>query len=251
MYYGMYTAAAGAFAQSQRMEVISHNIANVGTAGFKRELAVLQARPAEAIEQGFVSPGMGGVEDVGGGVHLSQTLTDFTTGPIRQTGGDTDFALSDNDVFFAVDKDGQEFLTRTGSFTLRTDGTLVTGQGYPVLSSDGTPIQIDSQLPFRVNPRGEIVQAGEARPLALRRPQSLGDLVRVGENLFASIGDPPGNVPPDDRRVHWQHLEMSAVQPHQEMIAMIETSRVYEANVRMIQNHDTMLGGLLGRMLKG
>jgi flagellar basal-body rod protein FlgF len=251
MYYGMYIAAAGAFAQSQRMEVISHNVANVGTAGFKRELSVLQARAAEEIERGYKSPGMGEREDIGGGVRLTETLTDFSVGPMRQTGVNTDFALSDPDVFFAVSKDGEEHLTRAGNFQLRGDGTLVTGQGYPVLSVEGQPVQIDTQLPFEVTPRGEIVQAGEARPLALRRPQSLGDLVRVGENLFAPIGEPPASVAQDERRVHWQHLEMAAVQPHQEMISMIETSRIYEANVRMIQNHDTMLGGLLGRVLKG
>jgi flagellar basal-body rod protein FlgF len=250
MYYGMYIAAAGAFAQSQRMEVISHNVANVSTPGFKRELATLQARAAEEVELGWKSPGMGAIEDVGGGVQLSQTVTDFEVGPIQQTGNETHFALTDQHVFFAVNKDGQELLTRAGNFMLRPDGTLVTSEGYPVLSTDGQSVQIDTQLPFMVSQQGEIMQAGEMRPLALRRPESLGDLVRMGENLFAPIGDPPPSVPQDDRRVHWQHLEMSAVRPHQEMISMIETSRAYEANVRMIQNHDAMLGGLLSRVLR-
>lgn len=250
MYYGMYVSAAGAFAQTQRMDVISHNIANVGTTGFKRELGVLQARHAAEIEAGHVSPGMGGIDDIGGGVQCSETATDFTSGPLRQTGEETDFALSSNDTFFAVSKDGREHLTRAGNFHFRPDGTLVTDQGYPVLGSDGTPMVVDRQIPFHVSPRGEIVQAGEGRPLAIRRPQSLGDLVREGENLFLPIGNPPAEVPEAERQVHWQQLEMSGVQPQREMIEMIATSRAYEANVRMMQNHDTMLGGLLGRVLK-
>jgi flagellar basal body rod protein FlgG len=250
MYYGMYLSAAGAFAQSQRMEVISHNIANVGTTGFKRELGVLQSRHAEDIEQGVVSPDMGGVEDVGGGVRLAETSTDFTIGPLKETGETTDFALPQPDDFFAVNKDGQEFLTRAGNFHFRTDGTLITDNGYPVLGADGSPIQIDRQLPFTVTPRGEILQAGDTKVLAVRRPESLGDLVREGENLFRPIGTTPSSVPDAQRQVYWKHLEMSAVQPHREMIEMITTSRAYEANVRMMQNHDSMLGGLIGRMLK-
>jgi flagellar basal body rod protein FlgG len=250
MYYGMYLSAAGAYAQSQRMEVISNNIANVGTAGFKRELGVLQSRAAEGIEQGFVSPGMGRVEDVGGGVHLSQTSTDFAVGPVRETGELTDFALPQPEAFFAVQKDGQEYLTRAGNFQFRADGTLITSQGYPVLGADGSPIQVDRELPFTVSPKGEIVQAGDTKALAVRRPQSLGDLVREGENLFRPIGTAPQSVPDAQRQVYWKHLEQSAVQPHREMIEMITTSRAYEANVRMMQNHDSMLGGLVGRMLK-
>ena len=87
-------------------------------------------------------------------------------------------------------------------------------------------------------------------PLAIRRPQSLGDLVREGENLFRSIGTPPTAVPEAQRQVQWKKLEMSSVQPQREMIEMISTSRAYEANVRMMQNHDSMLGGLLSRLLK-
>jgi len=250
MYYGMYLSAAGAFAQSQRMEVISHNIANVGTPGFKRELGVLQSRSAEEIEQGLVTAGTGGIEDVGGGVLMADTSTDFGLGPVKETGEPTDFALPQPDAFFAVRKDGEEFLTRAGNFHFRGDGTLITDQGYPVLGADGGPIQIDRQLPFTVTPRGEILQAGDSRALAVRQPESLGDLVREGENLFRPIGTPPATVPDAQRQVYWKHLEMSAVQPHREMIEMIATSRAYEANVRMMQNHDGMLGSLIGKLLK-
>jgi flagellar basal body rod protein FlgG len=250
MHYGMYLSAAGAASQSQRLEVINHNIANVGTTGFKRELGLLQARAAEAIEQGLEPAGTGTVNDLGGGVRLQDTTTDFTQGPLRKTLNDTDFALAEPNAFFVVQQDGEDFLTRAGNFHFNSAGELVTDHGHRVLSSDGTPIQIDPLLPFSVNAQGAIVQAGEAKPLATRRPAAMGDLVRLGDNLFASAGTPPVEIPENERSVKGGYLEMSAVQPHAEMMRLIETTRAYEANVRMIQNHDTALGNLLGRILR-
>jgi len=77
MPYGLYLSAEGAHAQSKRLEVIAHNLANVDTVGFKRELALFQSRFAEAIEQGMVSPGTGAIEDVGGGVWPSRAKAFF------------------------------------------------------------------------------------------------------------------------------------------------------------------------------
>ena len=86
MPYGMYISAAGAEAQSQRLEIISHNLANADTPGFKRELAILQAQHAEDIASGEATAGSGGIDDVGGGVVLAETVTDFSLGKVRATG---------------------------------------------------------------------------------------------------------------------------------------------------------------------
>lgn len=248
MYYGMYVAAAGAAAQSRRMEVISHNIANVATTGFKREMALMRADSMASQETGQYVPGS--PFDLGGGVHVSESVTDFSTGPLRETGNDTDFALERPDEFFAVEKDGKEYLTRAGTFHLTETGQLVTDQGYPVMSAEGGVIQLDPTFPFSVSDKGEIMQGGGVIPLSVKRPAQLGDLTRVGENLFRSVGSAPTPVPSEQRSVRWQHLEMSAVQPQREMVSMIETSRAYEANVRIIQNHDNILGSLIGRLMR-
>lgn len=248
MYYGMYLAAAGAAAQSRRMEVVSHNIANVATPGFKREMALMQAEPMASQSTGQYVPGS--PFDLSGGVRVTESVTDFSSGPLRDTGNDTDFAIERPDEFFAVEKDGKEFLTRAGSFHLNQDGTLVTDQGYPVLSAEGGPVQIDPTFPFTASEQGEILQGGGAIPLSIKRAAQLGDLTRVGENLFRSVGSTPLPVPLEERSVRWQHLEMSAVQPQREMVQMIETSRAYEANVRVIQNHDSILGSLIGRLMR-
>lgn len=250
MYYGMYLSAAGAFAQNQRLEVISNNVANAGTAGFKRELGVLQSRASADVEDGRDYIGSKTRNDVGGGVQMAQTITDFRLGPLKHTGVDSDFAIDQPDVFFAVRRGRDEFLTRAGAFHFTSEGRLVNDHGDFILGADNAPIQIDPALPWSTTNKGEIVQEGDARPLALKRPTSLGDLVRKGDNFFQAIGRAPQAVPENQRSVRAQHLEMSAIEPATEMVSLIETSRAYEANVRMIQNHDQILGSLVNRALR-
>lgn len=145
MPYGMYLSAAGADVQSRRMELISNNLANVDTVGFKQQLAIAQARHSEAILRGESSPGGGSIDDLGGGVFLAESLIDFGPGAVKHTGVDTDFAI-EGDGFFMVEKDGQQFLTRAGNFTMRADGKLPTQQGHSVLDIGGNPIGIGSRV---------------------------------------------------------------------------------------------------------
>ncbi|MFZ5829790.1 MAG: flagellar hook-basal body protein, partial [Planctomycetota bacterium] len=142
MPYGLYISAEGAHAQDKRLQVIANNLANVDTVGFKRELAVFQARYAEAIEQGSVLPGFGEIDDIGGGVMVVETKTDFSPAALKQTDVPTDLAI-EGDGFFAVLRDGTTYLTRAGNFRLTSAGALVTQQGYPVLSEGGNPVAIN------------------------------------------------------------------------------------------------------------
>lgn len=248
MPYGMYLSAAGADIQSRRMELIANNLANTDTIGFKKQLAIAQARHSEAIQRGEASPGAGSINDVGGGVYLSDSMTDFSLGAIKQTGVETDFAI-DGDGFFVVERDGQQFLTRAGNFKIRGDGRLTTQQDYEVMDENNAPINLDPSLPTRALPGGVIQQGGAQYSLGLVRAPSLGDLVKVGENLFSPLAE-TNRVPAPDRQILSGHLEHSAVSPTSEMIHMIETSRAYEANVRMIQNHDSVIGSLVTRILR-
>jgi flagellar basal body rod protein FlgG len=244
----MYLSAAGADVQSRRMELISNNLANVDTVGFKQQLAIAQARHSEAILRGESSPGGGSIDDVGGGVFLAESLIDFGPGAVKQTGVDTDFAI-EGDGFFVVEKDGQQFLTRAGNFLMRADGRLTTQQGHSVLDAGGNPIALDPALPVRSLAGGILQQGADRAVLGLVRPQSYGDLAKAGENLFLPLAEPQ-SIDPEQRRVLPGHLEQSAVNPTSEMVRMIETSRAYEANVRMIQNHDSVVGSLVTRVLR-
>lgn len=250
MSYGMYISAAGADVQNRKIEVLSHNLANVDTPGFKRELAVLQAEHAEAIQRGYVSPGQGFREDVGGGVSLKETVSDFSRGPLRHTERLQDFAV-EGDGFFLVRKPGEEspLLTRAGNFSIAADGTFMTDQGFEVLADNGQPLRIDGTLPWRTTPEGVIQQGASEQWLALVRPDAVGDLSRAGENLFRPLGDYQA-VPFEQRRVRQGYLEMSAVEPTTAMVDLIAASRTYEANIRMIQYQDQMAGSLIGRLMR-
>jgi flagellar basal-body rod protein FlgF len=250
MYYGLYMSAAGAHAQSQKVEVLSNNVANGNTVGFKRELALLEARQSEAIERGLAGRGSRLLEDVGGGVRVKATATDFSAGTLQLTHTPTDLAIEAQNAFFEVQRGDERLLTRAGNFHVSPEGTLITPQGDVVLSADGAPIQIDGALPWRLVPGGMIEQGGDRVELGLVRPKSLLDLEKVGENFFRDTQGGVEGVPPEDRRVRSGYLELSSVKPVEEMVELIAASRAYEANVRIIQQHDTATSELISRILK-
>jgi flagellar basal-body rod protein FlgF len=247
MPYGLYLSAEGAQAQSTRLEIIANNLANVDTVGFKRELAILQARYAEAIEEGVSAPGSGAIDDVGGGIMVRETKTDYSPGPLRRTEQPTDVAIQ-GQGFFLVRKGDETFLTRAGNFSLNSGGELITQQGYAVLDDAGAPVVV-TDTRWDISDSGVVRQRSGAQNLAIVRPQSLGDLVRVGENLFRPLSDPQP-VAAADRGVRVGYLEMSSVQPMTEMTEMIQASRALEANVNMMKVQDEMLSGLVNRVMK-
>jgi len=249
MPYGLYISAEGAQAQAQRLEVIANNLANVETAGFKRDVATFQSRFAEAIQQGSDYSGSRSKNDIGGGVKVIDVQTDFSSGSLRQTEMPTDFAINGEGFFQVQGADGAVYLTRAGNFTLDPRGRLVTqSDDLPVLDESGGEILIDGSRPFEVQAGGNIVQDGSAVTIGLMRPQSFGDLVKVGANMFRPLA-PVAPVSAEERDIRQGYLEQSGVNPTREMMKMIETSRAFEANTRLIQHQDSMISGLVNRVL--
>ncbi|MGD0517960.1 MAG: flagellar basal-body rod protein FlgF [Thermoguttaceae bacterium] len=249
MPYGLYISAEGANAQSSRLDVIANNLANVDTVGFKRELACFQARYAEAIDKGTVIPGSGNMEDIGGGVLFRQTKTDFSPGAVKRTNNPASVAIL-GEGFFTVKKGDETFLTRAGNFEVNSRGELVTPQGYGVLDESGGPVVINPEIKhWDISDAGALRQAGNVQNLAIVKPASNESLVKYGENLFRSTTQTE-TIPQAERRVASGCLEMSAVSPTLEMTAMIEASRLFEANVSMMKTQDQILGSLISRVLK-
>jgi flagellar basal body rod protein FlgG len=245
----MYLSAAGAHVQSHRLEVLSHNLANINTPAFKPSLAVLQARHNKAVEDGETSPGEGSLADIGGGVRIQPSETQFGVGPMEATGGKTDFAINDPSAFFIVQRGGEQFLTRAGAFQFDAAGRLTTPSGDQVLGADNNPIQIDPSQPYQVHYDGSIQQQGGRQMLMLTRPKNLENLSREGANLFRAQGD-LDDVPVGERKLVAGHLEKSAVNPTTAMMELIEASRAYESNLRLIQHQDQAYGNLIGRVLR-
>lgn len=250
MPYGLYVSAAGANAQNHRLQVLSNNLANVQTAGYKPQQAVMQARFAELIERGEVSPGTGGVNDIGGGVTVQPVATQFGEGMLRSTGNATDFAINDSESFFVVRRGDKSLLTRAGDFLFDSSGRLINQSGDPVLDTGGRPIAIDPTLPHSVLDGGRIQQGEEVFNLMLAHPEKLGELQHLGGNLFEAP-DEFDLVRGNSRPVVSGFIEESGVKPTAAMMELIEASRAYEANVRMIQNQDHVIGSLISRVLQG
>lgn len=249
MPYGVYLSASGAHAQSHRMQVLSNNLANINTPGFKPEQTVLQSRFAEMIEEGAVAPGQGGADDIGGGVTIQPSATQFGVGAMKPTGRDTDFAINDEESFFVVKSGEDQHLTRAGNFLFDSRGFLINQSGDQVMSTGNTPVQIEPGQPYQVASGGRIIQAGKATELMIAKPKSLGDLTHLGDNQFKPLAK-FDLVTQGDRKVVAGMLEQSGVSPTGAMMELIETSRVYEANVRMIQNQDSVMGSLISRVLQ-
>ena len=249
MPYGLYMSAEGAMAQDQRLTVIANNLANVDTVGFKKDLAVFQARYAQSIEDGRTPADTTGIDNQGGGVYTVETVSDFSQGPLKATGLPTDMAIR-GEGFFVVEKDGQNYLTRAGNFQISDQGQLVTQQGYPVLNDSMSPVFISPTAgPWEVSDTGAILQAGSAQNLALVMPHSYGDLVKEGENLFRPLAETQP-LAAAQRSVASEYLEGSGVEPTLEMVDMITASRLFEANTKMLQTQDQMSGNLIGRLMK-
>lgn len=248
MPYGVYLSAAGANAQDHRMKTLSNNLANVDTPGFKPQQTILQSRFAELIEQGQVPAGLGGADDIGGGVTIQKAATEFSKGAMRVTGRETDFAIHDDDSFFVVQRGEDQFLTRAGDFLFDSQGRMVTQAGEQVLASNGQPLQIEPGVPYEIATGGRIRQNGTQWDLMLAKPKSFGDLSHAGANMFKPLAE-FDLVAPRERKVVAGSLEQSAVSPTMAMMELIETSRAYEANVRLIQHQDSVMGSLISRVL--
>jgi flagellar basal-body rod protein FlgF len=246
----MYISAEGAAAQAQRLEVIANNLANVDTPGFKQDVPTFQARFAEAIQKGQARSGDGSINDIGGGVKVMDVATDYSMGELKRTGNDLDLAINGKGFFHVKGDDGKQYLSRAGDFALDTQGKLVTQNGHrPVLDQQGGEIQLALNVPWSMSADGFINQAGSIRALGMSQPDSLGEMVKVGNNLF----QPTGTTKPlelSERNVRQGYLEMSGASPVRQMMAMIETTRAFEANSRMIQNQDSMMGSLISRVLQ-
>jgi len=245
----MYISAEGAKAQAKRLEFIANNMANVDTPGFKRDVPTFQARFAEAIQRGQDYSGSRSNNDVGGGVKLVEVDTDFSAGTIRQTEIPTDFAINGDGFFQVRTPEGETLLSRAGNFLLDSGGRLITQAGhFAVLDQSGGEIKLDGDQPWEMIPGGIITQGGQNKAIGLQKPQSLGDLVKVGSNTFRALGS-VSPVPQEERNIVQGYLEQSSVSSTNEMMAMIETSRAFEANTKLIQHQDGMLSQLLSRVL--
>lgn len=246
MSYGIWLSAAGMKINDHRQEVLTNNMANAHTTGFKRDLAVFRQRPVEAVENGsgmeFMHPVLDGLS---GGVDVQQSYHDFSQGPIEQTKRPLDAAIV-GQGFFVVGDGKHQRLTRDGTFAVNVDRELVLAAGngkWHVQNASGGVIQFDPDLPTpRIMPDGTIRQGNEV--VAKLRMVDVADkqaLRKSGENLFELPEGKPTEITP---RVEPGARELSNFDVMTGLASMIEASRAYELNANLLRLQDQMTGEL-------
>lgn len=247
MIRGLYTSASGMIVQMNKMDVVSNNIANANTTAFKKDSTVTQAFSQELTKR-LDDPKYKLIEHekpigkMSLGTFVSQVNTDFSTGSLNQTGGDLDVAI-EGDGFFVIsvkDSSGKttEKYSRDGAFSLTADGTLVDKNGNQVMGEKGKITIANGDI--SIFPNGDIYSGTElVDRLKLVDVENKDSLRKYGDNLYDSIEET--KIIPFKGKVLQNYLEVSNVNTVQEMVKMITVSRVYEANSKMIQTHDSTL----------
>ncbi|MEW6517286.1 MAG: flagellar basal-body rod protein FlgG [candidate division FCPU426 bacterium] len=242
-------SATGMSAQQTALDIISHNLANVNTTGFKSsqanfaDLFYQQVAPAE--ETDAAQPG-----GVGLGVSPAQVERSFTQGQLQTTGNTLDLAVQGQGFFQVLRPDGSLGYTRDGSFSLNAEGVLCTAQGCPLVPEIRVPDDTSSIL-VGADGTVSVQRAGQSGAQAVGQLElagfmNPGGLENLGHNLYASTvaaGDPMVNTPGQDGLglMVQGSLERSNVNLVEEMVNLILTQRAYEVNTKSIQAADEMM----------
>tara|TARA_R110002096_G_scaffold134014_1_gene285038 strand:- start:94 stop:879 length:786 start_codon:yes stop_codon:yes gene_type:complete len=249
------TAATGMLAQQLNIDVLSNNIANMNTTGFKRSRAEFQDLLYQNIERvganssdaGTVTPS--GIQ-VGAGVRTAGVYRISDQGAMQNTGNQYDIAINGKGFFRIQLPDGQDAYTRAGSFQVDQNGQLVTPEGYPVQPAVNIPA---GTIDITINEQGQINAKLDGQPA----PQNVGQfdiaifaneggLEAIGGNLYLesqASGAANLSTPGQDGfgTVFQGFLENSNVNAVGEITAMISAQRAYDLNSKVIQTADEML----------
>jgi flagellar basal-body rod protein FlgG len=254
MIRSLWISKTGLDAQQTQLDVISNNLANVSTNGFKRSRAVfedllyqtLRQPGAQSSQQTQIPAGL----QVGTGVRPVATARILTQGNLQQTGNPLDIAINGQGSFQVLLPDGTTAYTRDGSLHVDAQGQLVTSNGFALQP----PITIPANaLSVTVAQDGtvSVTQSGAAQPSQVGAIQlasyiNPGGLQAHGQNLFvetAASGTPSTGAPGANGLglLNQGYVETSNVNVVEELVSMIQTQRAYEINSKAIQSSDQML----------
>ncbi len=249
MIYGLYHSAAGMLTNEYRQAVLANNLANADTVGFKRDVATLAERLPAAQAGRRRGSTAAGLADLSGGLWLGQTYTDYDQAGKIRTDNPYDIAL-DGPGFLCVDSAGRRLYTRDGRMTLSPDGLLVAASdGSPILGQGGVPIRLNPRGgPPSIDTQGRVIQDGAlVGQLELVDFDDYSVLRKVGA---ARLTGPEAGAVPAPVLVQAGYLEGSGVEPLSELVSMIEASRAYQMNARMISLQDDSVGKLINVVMR-
>ncbi len=269
MFKGFYTAASGMLAQQRRTEMLTNNMANANTPGYKADQSSVRSFPEMLLSRldyktipveekklnwNSLSP-IGGLPT---GVYVQETNPLFSQGDLKQTNLKTDLALINGNlpinqetglpgsVFFTVQNGDEDIrYTRNGNFTVDGQGFLTTPSGYYVLDDNNQPIQLESDQ-FVVSENGAVLQNNVevARLGVAYSTDPSGQLVKEGDGLFKANATLANayNVNNVGFALKQGYTESSNVDEGQTMTEMLATYRSFEANQKVLQAYDQSMG---------
>ncbi len=237
----LYISTAGALARMRELDVVANNLANVDTAGFKRDRTLFDVALQAALQRVDGSSVSGVSGQVYVGTRASQT--EHSAGPIAQTGSPLDVAI-DGPGFFEIETPEGPRYTRAGSFVVSQAGVLGTPDGFPVLS-DGGALTVGS-IPIEINDQGEVVDAtggvlGRLRVVMFEDPSQL---LKAGRNLFAAPEGVAASERPDPSFLA-HSVERSNTEPVRELANLIALQRLFDTTMQVIRSEDESTGRLL------
>jgi flagellar basal-body rod protein FlgG len=257
MIRSLWIAKTGLDAQQTQLDVISNNLANVSTNGYKRSRAVFE----DLLYQTLRQPGAASSQQttipsglmLGTGVRPIATEHIFTQGSLQKTENTLDLAVNGQGFFQIQMPDGTLAYTRDGSFQMDSTGQIVTASGYPLSPAITIPSNTTSMTISR-DGIVSVITAGSTTATQVGNIQlasfvNVGGMQSVGENLYvetASSGTPTPNTPGSNGTglLNQGYVETSNVNVAEELVSMIQTQRAYELNSKAIQTSDAMLGRL-------
>jgi len=230
----MYIAGTGMLAQKQKLDVLTNNIANIDTTGYKKDTLV--SRSFQDLMIDLDDPNIVSVGLQNTGIHVDQIVTRFEQGNMEETGRLSDVAL-EGEGFFVVSTPEGERYTRDGAFGVSANGYLVNADGYYVSGENGNIYVGGGE--FTIDESGYVtVNGATVDRLRVVTFDDLTGLRKTGNNLFLSNA---GQAVPSDAKVMQGYLESSNVNMSEEAVSMIEVSRAFGINQRVLQMIDASL----------
>ena len=252
MQEAMFTGLFAALTAEHRMNNVANNLANVSTVGYKRDMLAFKDTMIQFAHDQIMEPvctirskPLFPEPQLAARVRLAVAKTDYSQGSMQVTGNPLDVAIA-GEGFFRYQTPRGEFLSRNGAFVLDGDGLIKTKQGWPVLSDGGGPIVIaPGTRNIHIDNEGRIFADGtEAGRFAVVTARDERNLEKLGGNMFRVR--PGANVEELDDAyangalVNQGFLETANVEVVQEMVAMIETHRFFEATQKIMQTSDAL-----------
>jgi flagellar basal-body rod protein FlgG len=260
---GVYTALSGAMAQSQRLDTIANNLANINTPSFKRDQQVFKEyltaneKMPEVIQAPRIPASIESFYDMQGGdksfVDSAGTYTSFTQGSLKSTGNVLDVAIDGQGFFEVATPAGLRF-TRLGAFKIDGNGQLVTKDGYPVMKAGGDGadpasrvFRVTGELPVHITDAGDVMEGeNNLGRISLIDIPNKDSISKIGASLYEfKKNAQPEVVNVQNPSMKQGFLEMSNVNIVQEMTDMISTTRAFESTQKAISAYDSMADKLI------